>query len=72
MPTAPLSRPRSSRPALSGTTLLIAFTLATLLGIVPIVMVGLYATWVTLAIAMTTLVSLAAAVIVLLGRFLGE
>ncbi len=70
MPTAPLPRPQ--KPAASGTALLLVFTLALLVGMVPILMVGVFATWATVAIAVVSVLTLAAGIIVFLTRFLGE
>ncbi len=70
MPTAPLPRPQE--PADSGTTLLIFFTLTLLIGMVPILLVGVFATWVSLAIAMVSVLALAGCVIAVLARYLGE
>ena len=72
MPTAPLPRPTETRTSASGTALLVAFTLATLVGIVPIVMIGTYGTWASVAVAVGSLIALAGLIVVLLSRYLGE
>ncbi len=70
MPTAPLPRPQ--KPAASGTTLLVIFTLALLVGMVPILMIGVFSTWVAVAIAMVSILTLAAGLVTFLARYLGE
>ncbi len=70
MPTAPLPRPQKS--AASGTTLLLCFTLALLVGIVPILMIGVYGTWISVAVAVASIIGLAFGVIAFLTRYLGD
>ena len=67
------SHPGSSSRAVtpSGTGLLVAFALAVLAGIVPIALIG-SAGWWMLPVAIATLLILAAGLIALLARILGE